>query len=251
MEKMCSAGIVAEYNPYHLGHAYQVRETRAETGAEVIFAVMSGNMTQRGELPVFDKWTRAEMAVRGGVDLVVELPTIYSLSSAGEFAAAGVTILEGLGADWVSFGSESGDLPALQNLADKLKANRTETEAKIQAAVKAGLSWPRARQEALADKLTAEETELLNTPNQILALEYLQAMKSAKPLTVKRKGSGYHDLQRPSDDVPASASFLRAALAAGEQIDQWLPPALAVNRPVALPQEDKLFALLTYRLRTS
>ena len=113
MHEISSAGIVAEYNPFHNGHLWHIKETRRITGSEVILVVMSGNFTQRGGMAIEDKWSRAACAVRNGADLVVELPTVSAVSSAGNFARAGVNILQNLGADYISFGSESGDISAL------------------------------------------------------------------------------------------------------------------------------------------
>ena len=123
MDELSSAGIVAEYNPFHNGHLWHIQETRRITGAEVILVVMSGYFTQRGEMAMRYKWSRAASAVRNGADLVVELPTVSAASSAGNFARAGVNILQNLGADFISFGSESGNLSALLSIKDKLQAS--------------------------------------------------------------------------------------------------------------------------------
>ena len=140
MDELSSAGIVAEYNPFHNGHLWHIQETRRITGAEVILVVMSGYFTQRGEMAMRDKWSRAASAVRNGADLVVELPTVSAASSAGNFARAGVNILQNLGADFISFGSESGNLSALLSIKDKLQASEEEMEQRMLPLVKEGFS---------------------------------------------------------------------------------------------------------------
>ena len=223
-EKTC-VGMVAEYNPFHNGHLYHLQESKRITGAEVSVAVMSGNFMQRGELAVADKWSRAEMAVRNGVDLVVELPVVFGCNSAGYFARAGVEILESLGADWISFGSETGDLEGLTVLAEKMEAHEAETETRIKELVKEGLAYPRARQTAMeglnANVFTDGELDILGKPNTILALEYLKCMKSARPVTVHRQGPGYHE--DGGREGFASASWIREQLARGKEMDPWLP----------------------------
>ena len=114
--KTKSAGIIAEYNPFHNGHLYHVEETRRRGGAEIVIAAMSGNFLQRGVMAVADKWLRAEAAVMCGVDLAVEIPAVFACASAKTFAEAGVEILENLGADHISFGSESGNIEELSGL---------------------------------------------------------------------------------------------------------------------------------------
>lgn len=114
--KKKSVGIIAEYNPFHNGHLYQLNESVRLTGAEVIIAAMSGNFVQRGGPAIADKWDRAEAAVRCGVDIAVEIPTVFACSSAQNFAGAGAEILENLGADYISFGSESGNIEELAEI---------------------------------------------------------------------------------------------------------------------------------------
>lgn len=220
MEHIKSVGIIAEYNPFHNGHQYHVARSRQVTGADVVIAVMSGNFTQRGEMAVWDKWSRAELAVCGGVDLVVELPTVSACNHAAVFARSGVNILQNLGADFISFGSECGDLKLLQSVADKLSDKRAVLAASIEKMLKEGLSWPRARQEAMAEFLTEEEAAVLAEPNNILALEYLKYMDKAQPVTVKREGAGYHDMEAAGHF--ASASFIRKQIYDGNDVSAWM-----------------------------
>lgn len=248
MEKMKSAGIIAEYNPFHNGHQYHVEETRKQTGADVVIAVMSGNFTQRGELAIADKWTRAELAVGGGVDLVVEMPTVAACSHAAVFAQSGVNILQNLGADFISFGSECGSLNLLQSVADKLTEKNSVLEASMEMRLKEGLSWPRARQEAMKEFLTEEESAVLAEPNNILALEYLKFIDSARPVTVRREGTGYHEMEARGKF--ASASFIRQQIMAGEDVSSLMPQILPANGTDTGGRDDVLFRLTAQKILT-
>ena len=239
------AGIVAEYNPFHRGHAYHIAETRRLLGADcAVLSIMSGDFVQRGDVAVFDKFARAEMAVRGGADLVFELPLRWSLSSAESFAHGAVSLLESTGVvTHLSFGSECGDVNRLLAAA---AAQRTPAflEA-FNAALAAGVSYPRA-QELAARRAAPEIAELLTQPNDTLALQYLQALRAIEsemtPLAISRVGAG-HDAAGESD-YP-SASRLRERLRAGERVTEWVPH-LPEAQPVFLT--DLEIAILS-RLR--
>ena len=192
-KKLKSVGIIAEYNPFHNGHKYHLEQTLTESGADICVAVISGNFTQRGEIALLDKWTRAEMAVRNGVNLVVEMPTVFACSNAGYFAEAGVEILEALGTDFICFGSESGNTEELSRIAREIEANSQNLEEKIKEGAKNGLSYPRARSQAVSKLLGEKAASAIESPNNILAVEYIRRMKNARPLAVKRQGAGYHD----------------------------------------------------------
>lgn len=187
------AGIIAEYNPLHRGHVYHMEQTR-RLGADRIVAVLGGNVTQRGEPAMFDKFTRAKSALMAGVDAVVELPVVYAARSARDFARGGVSILAALGADCISFGSETGDIGALSCLAEKLENETEELSLLIKAGLDAGMGYPAARAKAV-NRLYPELHPLMTSPNDALALEYLQALIRLKarmtPLAVKRQGN-YH-----------------------------------------------------------
>ena len=137
--KLKAVGIIAEYNPFHKGHKYHLGQALTESRADVCVAVISGDFTQRGEIALLDKWTRAEMAVRNGVNLVVEMPTLYACSNAGYFAEAGVEILEALGAEVICFGSESGNTEELSRIAREIESNMENLEEEIKTGVKDGL----------------------------------------------------------------------------------------------------------------
>ena len=206
---METAGIVAEYNPFHRGHAWHIAETRRRLGGDApVVCVMSGHWVQRGECALADKWLRAALALSGGADLVVELPTPWAMASAEPFARGAVSLLAATGVvDVLSFGSETGELAPLEAAAAALDA--PEYPEKLRAALGRGLSFPAARQEAAG-------AACLSAPNNNLGVEYLRSLRALgstiRPLTVPRQGVG-HD--GPAAGGFASASELRRLLRAG------------------------------------
>lgn len=206
---METAGIVAEYNPFHRGHAWHIAETRRRLGGEApVVCVMSGHWVQRGECALADKWLRAALALDRGADLVVELPTPWAMASAESFARGAVSLLAATGVvDVLSFGSETGKLAPLEEAAAALDA--PEYPEKLRAALGRGLSFPAARQEAAG-------AACLSAPNNNLGVEYLRSLRALgstiRPLTVPRQGAG-HD--GPAAGGFASASELRRLLRAG------------------------------------
>lgn len=224
-------GIIAEYNPFHNGHAYQIEETR-KNGATHIAAIMSGNYVQRGDVAMIDKFARARAAVEGGVDLVVEMPTVYSIASAGHFARAGVMMLGALGCvDGISFGSECGDLELLKNaaMASLNMSSKENMEAKVKPFMEKGMSFPAAMQQAIAIENGPMIASVFDSPNNTLAVEYLKAMKLLKLdfdiFTVKRKGAS-HDSMEASDGI-ASGSLIREMIEDGEDISEYVPKHVA------------------------
>ena len=239
------AGIVAEYNPFHRGHAYHIAETRRLLGADcAVLCVMSGDFVQRGDVAVFDKFARAEMVVRGGADLVLELPLRWSLSPAEAFAHGAVSLLESTGVvTHLSFGSECGDVNRLLAASE---AQRTPAFLKaFNAALAAGVSYPRA-QELAARSAAPELADLLTQPNDTLALLYLDALwaldSRITPLAIPRDGAG-HDA--PGESDYPSASRLRERMRAGKSVTAWVPH-LPEAQPVFL--ENLEIAILS-RLR--
>ena len=187
-------GIICEFNPFHRGHQHLINTVKKD--GDLVICAMSGNFVQRGEPAVYNKFTRAEAALMGGADLVIEIPTVFATRSAKGFAEAGVTLLEATGVcDALAFGAECDDVAALQSLAAQLEA----ADADIKAALAAGVSYPVARKRAIP-------SPLLDTPNNILALEYLRCTH-LQPVAVRRVGGG-HD----SDDALYSAGAIRQQL---------------------------------------
>lgn len=190
------AGIVAEYNPMHSGHIYHLQQTKEICRADYVVAVMSGNFTQRGEPAIYDKWLRAAAAVKNGVDLVFELPFAYACNSAAYFGTGAVNILDGLGCvTHLSFGSESGEIEPLQELAKYLAKEPKVYKESLKKNLDKGISFPKARESALSE--TFGKADALKLPNNILGIEYLKALIQLKstiePVTVIRKGQGHHE----------------------------------------------------------
>ena len=221
-------GLVTEYNPFHNGHKYHIEEARRITGADFVIAVMSGNFVQRGTPAMIDKYSRAAMAIRNGVDLLLELPVCYATGSAEYFAHGAVALLDNLGiVDTICFGSEAGDISLLSKAAELLLSVPASFEDRLQEQLKEGLSYPAARVKALEHLLTQNGaanasvlTDILAEPNNILGIEYLKALKklssSIEPITIRRIAAHYHDTELSSDSlsssVISSATALRNAL---------------------------------------
>ncbi|MBU5434322.1 nucleotidyltransferase family protein [Pseudoflavonifractor sp. MSJ-37] len=211
---MSVIGIVAEYDPFHTGHAWHIHQTRQSLdGDGPVVCVMSGNWVQRGGPASTDKWSRAARAVRGGADLVLELPTVWACASAEPFARGAISILAGSGVvDSLSFGSETGELEPLRRAADALEG-RAFREA-LQRQVRTGQSFPAARQAALEELLGPAGAEPLSRPNDSLGIEYLRAVPAGWTVrTVPRRGAAHGE--GPAAGF-ASASHLRDCLRAGE-----------------------------------
>ncbi len=200
-------GIIAEYNPFHQGHKYHLEESLKKSGADYSLALMSGSFLQRGEVSLVDKWTKAKMAVDNGVDLVLELPFIYAVQSAEGFAQGGLKLLDRLGVvDCISFGSESGDMEDLSFIGDILYEEPEAYVHLLRENLDQGLSFSVSRSRALEtyihkyldkEKENKDYKNILKGSNNILAIEYLKAIRGLKspinPVTIPRTGSLYGD----------------------------------------------------------
>lgn len=227
---MKAVGLITEYNPFHNGHLYHLREAVKMTQADVCIAVMSGNFVQRGEPAMIHKYARCRAAVDCGVNLVVELPSFYALSSAEFFADGAVQVCDALAVSSLVFGSECGELTPLQAAADILVREPDDYRQALKNALATGKTFPQARQEALIhclkvsghhasagnalDLLPHEELlELLANPNNILGIEYLKALQKhhspIAPFTLKRAGDGYHKETLSGSAAFSSASAIR------------------------------------------
>ncbi len=245
------AGIIAEYNPFHNGHYYHIEQTKKELKADYIVVVMSGNFVMRGEPALFNKFLRAKAATLGGADLVIELPVPYALSSAEYFAEGGVRILESLnGVDYLSFGSETGKIEILTALAKKLHSE------KIKEAIKENSKDGIPVFSAMAKEFTDDENEILKTPNNILAVNYIKALKkinsSIIPYSVKRIMADYNDTTPSGNFI--SATGMREFLKDNKEISSYMPVSsynvLKDVRPVFEEEFDKLLAY-TLRVKTA
>lgn len=219
---MKTVGIIAEYNPFHNGHLYQLEEAKKLTGADAAVVVLSGDFTQRGTPALIDKYARCEMALRCGADLVIELPVCFATGSAEYFAKGAVSILDSLSVDALCFGSECGDIDALNRVADILAKEPESYRYSLRENLKLGMSFPAARSLALKSCFTTPDAPdavaiagLLQSPNNILGVEYLKALKrrgsSMEVHTVVRKGAGYLE-QGLKSGTNCSALAIRQAL---------------------------------------
>ena len=209
------AGVIAEYNPFHNGHAHHLKETRRMGGCDYVVVCMDGSFTQRGEPACMDKWSRAQIALRCGADAVFELPALWALQPADGFARGGVAVLGGLGCDLLSFGTEETDINLLKTLAEVGENEPPELTEALRKGLEAGKSHARARGEALS-MLLGVDAEKLNSPNLILATQYLREMRAQslkmEALPVQRIGN-YHDAALGDF---ASATAIRAAISDGK-----------------------------------
>lgn len=287
---MKTAGIIAEYNPFHKGHEYQIRYTKERLKADYVIVAMSGDYVQRGTPALISKHARAEMALRCGADLVLEMPVSVSTASAEAFAMGSVSLLDGLGVvDMLCFGSESGEISALKELAEILVEEPEEYKKLLKSFLSEGLTFPAARSQALTEyfknprnfngddfdgvltPLLNEVTQILNTPNNILGIEYCKALlrlkSNIKPVTLKRQGMGYHETLAETDGSDrfsctdgstfASASAIRELLKATltpetiSRIASQVPDEISLLLASSLQRngfltEDALDPLLSY-----
>ncbi|MBQ3378726.1 MAG: nucleotidyltransferase family protein [Clostridia bacterium] len=216
------AAIIAEYNPFHNGHAYHIAETKKLTGAEAVVAVMSGSFVQRGEPAVADKYLRAHAAVLGGCDLVIELPAVFALGSAQRFACGAVSLIGGMGCvSALSFGSECGDIEKLRELNRAIRSE--EFAARQQEIFSEGTSYPAARAAAAREFVSVELADMLSQPNNILALEYINEAERLFPslslITVPRTGASHDSME--TFGAFSSASALRESK--GADMTRFVP----------------------------
>lgn len=249
------AAVICEYNPFHNGHKFLLERQREELGAYGVICIMSGSFTQRGEPAVLNKWLRAEMAVKGGADLVFELPAVFCTQSAERFARGGVSLADRLGVvNSLFFGSECGNINLLNETADFLSEQSADAE--LLKHYSGGVSYPAARQKMLESIKKSEICEIIKSPNNILALEYIMALKKRNskilPVTFKRQGAE-HDGEETEGGF-ASASKIRSMLKNGESISRFVPKTTSeilksVNDELVY-DISPLSDILTYILRT-
>ncbi len=223
---MLVAGIVSEYNPFHLGHAAHISQTRL-AGATHVVAVMSGNFVQRGEPAVLSKWARARQALENGADLVIELPLPWALSGAERFAYGSVALLDALGADLLSFGSECGNAAELERAARALGSPALREA--LRSGLKDGSTFAKARQSAIHSLCDEKTALLLREPNNILGIEYIKALhklgSKMTPFTIQRIGAA-HDAPQAESGI-ASASMIRSLIQSGGDFAAHMPKAAA------------------------
>ncbi len=272
-------GIIAEYNPFHNGHAFHIQEAKRLCNASYCIVVMSGDFVQRGQPAIFDKYARTFMALSSGADLVVELPPAFALAGAEDFASCGIALLDSLGVvSHVCFGSECGTISPLMELARILVQEPKPFQTELKRLAASGLSYPKARQAALSFCLSSCQkpesiASLLSSPNNILGVEYLKAIirknSHLVPVTIRRQGAGYHEESLSSEFSSATAirrlifdSFKCSRenvtkLSVPDTPFHWVPAALKTQIPsscldtvnAAVPISVNDFSLLlSYRL---
>jgi predicted nucleotidyltransferase len=225
-----SVGVIVEYNPFHNGHAFHLKEAKEASGANIVIAVMSGNFLQRGEPALVSKWTRAKMALAAGVDLVFELPYSYATQQAEVFAKGAVSILAAANCEAICFGSESGNIAEFERTVDFIQTHDQLFQQQVKVHISNGVSYPKALSLAFVDLLPDESVIDLSKPNNILGYQYMKAvLQQEKPiqiLTIQRKNADYHDEQFTSATI-ASATSIRKALFSEnhsfDEIKQYLP----------------------------
>ncbi len=243
-------GIPAEYNPFHNGHRYHIQKARELTDADGIAAVMSGSFTQRGEAAIMDKWIRAKLAAINGADLVLELPLLYACAPAPVFAEGSVDILVRSGATHICFGSESGDIDLLRNTAAEMTAKEDEIKKIRDEIMGEGFSFAKANQLASEQIIGRKAVEVMLSPNNILALEYLKRImywetlgRHIEPVTVRRNGSGYFDANEAGGF--AGATVIRDMLASGRDISSYVPQDVSVAAAdSSRPSDELMFQLV-------
>ncbi len=245
-------GIVAEYNPFHSGHLYQINKAKSTCAADYVVVIMSGHFTQRGEAAIYDPYLRTEMALKAGVDAVYEMPAAFSTASAADFAFYAVTFLTLLNVDYISFGVEDATLDELENLADILLNESEGFKNLIKEKLSKGYTYPLARKEAFLNELknfrNFDETRiksLLSTPNNILGLEYIYTIKKIgshlRPVLIKRKGSDYHDKGIAYNKEYSSATALRKYLSLHSELN-GLESSLMPSSIEIIKKSKPLFA---------
>lgn len=250
---MQACGIIAEYNPFHLGHAYQLELARKKTDADCLIAVMSGNWMQRGEPALFDKWTRARSALLNGCDLVIELPPHYAVQSADFFARGAVKLLNALHINSLCFGTDVEVPFDYQTFGQNLVSHEAEINTELLKLQHSGLNYVN-RMRAVYAELGLVGAFSSATPNHLLALSYAKEVARQNPaialVPIMRRGAGFHDGVEASQKF-ASASGLRDLILAGDfaQAEPFMPENNFAQMQQATPHSwDNYFDLLRYQL---
>ncbi|MCX8075339.1 MAG: nucleotidyltransferase [Clostridia bacterium] len=253
-------GIVAEYNPFHNGHKYHIEQAKKLTNSDYVIIVMSGSFTQQGRIAIYNKFERSKLAINNGADLVIELPTIYAVASAEYFSYGAINLLDKLGiVDTVCFGSEIDDINILENIANNFIENEDNIWNKLKIKLKDGESFAKSRENVLREFLNEDSIEAISKSNNILALEYIKAIKklnsNMKPYLIKRLGNDYNDNNISKNEYNfVSATSIRKCIKNKdiELVKDYIP-----NDTYNLIQsskacfDDSLFHILKYKILSS
>ncbi|MEG1255230.1 nucleotidyltransferase [Clostridium sp.] len=264
------SGIIVEYNPLHNGHLFHINKTKELTDSDLVIGVMSGNFNQRGIPSIIDKWSKTRMALNNGVDIVLELPAVYSLSSAEFFSFGAVSLLNSLGiVDSICFGSEIGDIDLLDQVSTLLVDEPSTFQDMLKLELSKGLLFPKARSTALihylTDKTSYSEEDLahyLNSSNNILGIEYIKSLKKLNsnitPYTLKREGGLYNSTNL--DNIFSSATSIRKSLKSATSIESLINhiPQTVYEEFINLkrnnynfPFDDMIYPYIKYKASTS
>ena len=242
---MESIGIIAEYNPFHNGHLYHLKKIKEQNKNAIIVLVMTGNFTQRGDVSIIDKWKKTEIALKAGIDLIVELPFPFSTQSADYFSYGSITILEKLKVNKVIFGSESDNIKDLEIIADT-QLNNPDFDKLVKIYSKLGKNYPTTISLAIKD-LTNKE---ITAPNDLLGISYIKTIKQNKykiiPQTIKRTNN-YHE-EKLNDEI-SSATAIRKAIINNDEIKKQVP-SFTLDYLNDLHKIDDYFSLLKYKIIT-
>ena len=239
VKQMKIVGIIAEFNPFHNGHKYLIEKAKEVTGADTVLCIMSGSFTQLGNIALVDKIKRAKIALQNGVDVVLELPTIYSTASSEYFARGAVTILNSLHCiDYLCFGSETADIEELKQIANKLIFNDKAIWESITDELRNGLSFAVSRQNAISKFLTQYETDISSLSNNILAIEYIKTLIELKSTIVPIA------IKRTEQENVTSATNIRNLLEKKEYVGNYIPGVLPEN----LVFNKEMYTLLKYTI---
>lgn len=236
-------GIVAEYNPFHKGHLYHLKQAQALIKPDVTIVVMSGSFVQRGEVAIVDKWIRSQIAVECGVDLVVELPTVYALESADYFAKSSIELLHLLGVTDIVFGSETANMDQFIEIAKTIQTNSDTYNKLVKDAMQKGLRYPDACNQALSTLMNQE----VKTPNDLLGLAYTkEVITNNYPIHLHaiKRTSHYHS---ETIETFASATALRKALKENKDVSNQLPGYI-YYKDKALLDSNAFFPYLKYNI---
>ncbi len=257
-------GLITEYNPFHNGHLYHLNTAKKNTNCDGIVCIMSGNFVQRGEPAIIDKWKRTEMALLNGVDLVIELPTFYAVSSAEFFAKGAIKILNSTGViNNIFFGSECGDINLLYKIAKLLTNEPEDFKLKVKENLKLGITYAKAREKALVDILQDDSlNEVLSNSNNILGIEYIKAIINNEsniiPLTMKREGARYND--KDLNSIFSSATSIRENIKKESNLNSlksYMPPesldilSKLLSNDYPFVFEEGMYNFIKYRLLTN
>ena len=228
---MKATGVVVEHNPFHNGHFYHIKESRKKTAADIIIAVMSGNFLQRGEPALVDKWCRTEMALKAGVDIVIELPYVFATAQASDFARGAITLLEAIECDAFCFGSEEGTIEPFTRSYEVLTTQQEVYQNLIKQYMNLGLSYPKALNEAYADITKDLNFSFvdLSKPNNILGYHYIEAAfqmnARIQPVTIQRIVANYHDDVDQNQSIASATGIRKALFEEGslEALEKFMP----------------------------